>query len=369
MSKYLYEEIKDYLIGLIRNNKNVPHYKLPSENQLAMKFSTTRITAKRALTELQDAGYIYRIHGKGSFIQPDAVEKEELKTNDFICMLLPNIESRFIANLVGGARRLLKEYGYHLIILSEKEEELNSCQLIKRIVDLGVKGIIVFPNSRARYNKDLLLLALNKFPVVFVDRTLRDFDVSSVTSDHINIARKGVQLLFDRGCKNVGFITMPSEYSSSIARRISGYEKAHVDNERRILSRNLLYVTKQETGQVDHILNYFRQNPKLDGLLSYGGEIGFNVYRAIQKAGIQVPDDLKVIFFDDEYAEFCDILPFSPTCICQRSTEIGTRAAELMINYIAKKTVTIDKILVDCDIVERESTSCRTDPASVAAAE
>ena len=235
MGKFLYETIKDYLKKLIQENKNVPNYKLPSENQLAMRFSTTRMTAKRAISELQEEGLLYRIHGKGSFITAAPAQGTDVPVNEFICMLLPNLESHFILELIAGARQYLKPFGYHLLIMSESEEELRTFNLIKRIVNLNIKGIIVFPNSRAHYNKDLLLLALNKFPVVFVDRTLHDFDISSVTSDHINIGRRGIQFLIDKGCQNIGFISMPREDSSSISRRLTGYEKAHVENDRRII--------------------------------------------------------------------------------------------------------------------------------------
>ena len=357
MGKYLYEVIKDYLKKLIQENKNVPNYKLPSENQLAMRCSTIRMTAKKATTELQEEGLLYRLHGKGSFITAGvSPEKTDAPVNEFICMLLPNLESHFIVELIAGARQYLKPFGHHLLIMSESEEELNSYNLIKRIVNLNVRGIIVFPNSRAHYNKDLLLLALNKFPVVFVDRTLHDFDISSVTSDHINIGRRGIQFLIDKGCQNIGFISMPREDSSSISRRLTGYEKAHVENERKIIPRHILYVTKNDPNQAEQITRFLSENPQLDGLLSYGGKVGFNVYKAIQKAGRKVPEDLKVIFLDDEYADYCDLLPFSPTCIAQKSFEIGAKAAELIINYITTNTITSDKILLDCDIIEREST-------------
>lgn len=356
MGKFLYQEVKDYLLTLIKEHKEEPRYQLPSENQLALKFSTTRITAKRALTELQEEGYIYRVHGKGSFIMPGISSNKELKANDFICMLLPNIESRFIASMVDGARKYLKEQGYHLLIFSEAQKDLIEQKLISRIITLGVKGIIVFPNSRATYNKDLLLLALNKFPVVFVDRTLQDLDISSVTSDHTEIGRKAAQLLFDRGCKNIGFISMPPEYSSSIAQRIRGYEKAHAENELYIKSHNTLYVRKNDPNQVDSIYHFLQEHKDLQGLISYGGKVGFNVYRAIVKAGISVPADLKIVFLDDEYAEFEDLLPFSPTCITQRSGELGQRAAQLIVNYISNKSVANDKVLLECDIIEREST-------------
>lgn len=356
MGKYLYQVIKEYLTDLIKANKDEANFKLPSENQLALKFSTTRITAKRALTELQEEGYIYRVHGKGSFIKSGISSDAKLKDYDFICMLLPNLDSKFISNLVNGAQEYLKTYGFHLIILSEKEDELIQYNLISRIVNLGVKGIIVFPNSRARYNKDLLLLALNKFPVVFVDRTLHNFDVTSVTSDHTDISRKGVQLLIDKGCKNIGFISKPAEDSSSIARRIIGYEKAHVENGLRIIPDNMLYINKNDRNQFNMIHDYLKENYKLDGLLTYGDQIGFNVYRAIARLNIKIPDQLKIIFFDDEYSDFFDILPFSPTAISQRGAEIGQTAAELIIRYITKKTLANNKILINCDIIERQST-------------
>lgn len=355
MAKYLYQEIKDYLLRLIKENQDTPNYQLPSENQLALKFSTTRLTAKRALTELQDEGYLYRIHGKGSFISP-TVNGGEMMSDDFICMLLPNIDSFFISRMVDGVRQTLRQHGYHLLLVCEKDSDQLNSKLIHHIVELGVKGIIVFPNSRARYNNDLLMLAFNKFPVVFVDRTLRDFDVSSVTSDHIAIAQQAVQLLFDRGCKKVCFISRPPEYSTSIARRITGYEKAHIENNRMILSGNRLYLAKEDPNQLESILQFLKNNPDMDGLLTYGGNIGYTIYRAVLKAGIRVPEDLKIVFFDDEYSAFSDLLPFSPTCVSQRSEEIGTQAAQLILRYIKTRKATIDKIFVDCDIIERDST-------------
>lgn len=361
MSKYLYQEIKKYLLNIIKENQNVPNYQLPSENQLALKFSTTRITAKRALTELQDEGYLYRVPGKGSFISPDTASNKKLKKDDFICLLLPNLDSKFVTSIVKGVKDHLNAQGYHLTIITESEESLIKNNLIHLIIELGIKGIIVFPNSRAKYNKDLLLLALNKFPVVFIDRTLTDFDVSAVTSDHVEIAKKAVQLLIDKGCRNIGFISMPPEYSSSIARRISGYEKAHIENNRKVFMNNMLYIRKNVPNQTELILEFLENNKDMDGLLSYGGEVGLNVYRAIARAGIKVPEELKVIFIDDEYADYNDLLPFSPTCIAQRGFEIGKSAAELITNYISKKSVANDKIFIDCDIIERESTGGNKD--------
>ena len=64
----VYKQIRNHLEELIARNRNVPNYKLPSENQLANLFHTSRIPVKRALDELEAEGIIYRRQGKGSFI-------------------------------------------------------------------------------------------------------------------------------------------------------------------------------------------------------------------------------------------------------------------------------------------------------------
>lgn len=341
---------------LITDNKRVLHYKLPSENQIAVKFNTSRITAKRALTELTEEGYIYRIQGKGSFINQEKEDSKPKNTTNFVCMLLPNIGSDFISGIVSGVRKVLKENGYQLLLMSEKEDELAQGNLVSGLVDLGIKGIIVFPNNSSRYNKDLLLLAFNKFPVVFVDRTLHNIDVSSVTSDHQEMSKKAVQHLIDRGCKNIGLITVPAEYSNSSSRRITGYERAHMDNNMLIKASNYLYVTKDMPDLKERIVEFLQSNPDLDGLLSYGDIIGVSVYAAIKERGLKVPKDLKIVFFDNEYNKFQDILPFSSTCIAQRSGEIGETSASLLIKYMKNHAVGNDKILIETDIIEREST-------------
>lgn len=356
MSNFLYKQIKEYLLQLIKDNKEVPRYKLPSENQVAVKFNTSRITAKRAFTELQEEGYIYRMQGKGSFINQEKKNAEAKNSAEFVCLLLPNIGSNFISNLVKGVQKVLKEQGYHLLIMTEREDELSRNNLVSEIVDLGIKGIIIFPNNSAHYNKDLLLLAFNKFPVVFVDRTLHNIDVSSVSSDHQNMSKKAVQLLIDKGCTNIGLITMSPDYASSTARRIVGYEKAHMENNLLIKSSNILYIKKNAPDLKERIIEYLRENPDLDGILSYGDTIGIHVYMALDALHINVPKDMKIIFFDDEYKNYQDILPFTSTSIAQKSNEIGETAAKLLIKYMKNHSIGNEKIMIECDIIEREST-------------
>ncbi|WP_297596755.1 GntR family transcriptional regulator [uncultured Cetobacterium sp.] len=65
----IYDDIKD----LIETKKLTEHKQLPTEFELCKDYSTSRITIRRALFELEKDGYIYKIRGKGTFIAPKQI--------------------------------------------------------------------------------------------------------------------------------------------------------------------------------------------------------------------------------------------------------------------------------------------------------
>jgi DNA-binding GntR family transcriptional regulator len=64
----LYQRISTYLLDEIRRGALGPGDRVGSEMELAAQFEVSRITSKRALEVLREAGVIERIRGKGSFV-------------------------------------------------------------------------------------------------------------------------------------------------------------------------------------------------------------------------------------------------------------------------------------------------------------
>ena len=58
-----YQVIKEHVLQGITNRRFT--HLLPSENRLADKFGVSRMTARRALEELQKEGFAVRTPGKG----------------------------------------------------------------------------------------------------------------------------------------------------------------------------------------------------------------------------------------------------------------------------------------------------------------
>ena len=74
-----YYIIKNDIIKKINNNELAPHQPLPSERELIDSYNVSRITVRRAIDELVKEGYVYKVSGKGSFVNK-STSKQNLNT-------------------------------------------------------------------------------------------------------------------------------------------------------------------------------------------------------------------------------------------------------------------------------------------------
>jgi len=63
-----YLQLKHYILRHVTNGDWPPLSRIPSENDLVVKFSVSRMTVNRALRELTDAGVVTRMQGVGTFV-------------------------------------------------------------------------------------------------------------------------------------------------------------------------------------------------------------------------------------------------------------------------------------------------------------
>jgi len=90
----LNNRVKSYLQKYVVDMIPSGNTKLPPENDISASLGVSRVTVRRALGELEKEGVVIRIHGRGTFVNPEAV----------------NIQ----ANLMAGEEfsRLIRSCGY-----------------------------------------------------------------------------------------------------------------------------------------------------------------------------------------------------------------------------------------------------------------
>ncbi|XMB72783.1 GntR family transcriptional regulator [Mycoplasmatota bacterium WC30] len=67
-----YYMLKREIVKKIDNDELLDDQMIPSERELIKEFSVSRITVRKAIDELVNEGYLYKIQGKGTYVKGDS---------------------------------------------------------------------------------------------------------------------------------------------------------------------------------------------------------------------------------------------------------------------------------------------------------
>lgn len=71
-----YYLVKQKIVEMINNEEIGPDGLIPSERELVGIFGISRITVKKAIDDLVNEGYLYRIQGKGTFVKKETLDQD-----------------------------------------------------------------------------------------------------------------------------------------------------------------------------------------------------------------------------------------------------------------------------------------------------
>jgi DNA-binding LacI/PurR family transcriptional regulator len=235
----LYERLRAYLLDEIRSGRLKPGDRIPSELALADQFGVSRITSKKALETLERDGLIVRFRGKGSFVadgttsttgkqgrpagQHDSGAASDGLASHTIGYVFPDLSDVFGVRMFNGIEEQAAAYGLTLVVRRSRGHREIEVEAITRLVQAGVRGLIVFPVHGEYYNDELLRVVINGFPVVLVDRYLKGIAVSSIGTNNVEAAKALVNHLVGQGRTKLAFISPPPERTSSIEDRRRGF--------------------------------------------------------------------------------------------------------------------------------------------------
>ncbi|MEV5889533.1 GntR family transcriptional regulator [Nonomuraea fuscirosea] len=235
----LYERIIDYLLDEVRRGALTPGDRVPSEMELAERFEVSRITSKKALEILRQAGVVHRVRGKGSFVATELPDLDSLALSPVraaaegervpgtIAMIYPDASEAYGLELLCAVEERCAERGITLVIKRTRGSQEEEEKAIESMVDAGLaEGLIVFPVHGEYYNAGLLRTILDGYPLVLVDRYLAGIQVCAVHTDNVAAARALTERLLDQGHRHIAFVSPPPENTSSIEERLEGFRAA-----------------------------------------------------------------------------------------------------------------------------------------------
>lgn len=81
--KPLYLQLKEHIKSEINMERYMPGQKLSTETELCEEYGVSRITARRAITDLVEEGVLIKKQGKGTFVREVKHKRELISVGSF----------------------------------------------------------------------------------------------------------------------------------------------------------------------------------------------------------------------------------------------------------------------------------------------
>ena len=338
---------------------------IPTEHELAKRFSTSRPTVARALARLQKEGFIERRAGSGTYVRHISESTRILSFG----LLIPGLgETEIFEPICGHMAHMAEEGRFRLIWSGSIAESVEQRQrqiehLAKRYVQEEVDGVFFAPLELASEKDTVNTRIVGLFddagiPVVLMDRDVVSFPSRSkydlVGIDNLRIGFVMAQHLIDHGCTKLRFVARP--YSAPTVRlRILGYEEAlrkagltpapdgsnplHIGD---VDDRNFIQELVHEADSL--------------GIVCANDTTAARLMHHLSEMGYDIPGHIRVVGVDDvKYAKF---LRVPLTTYRQPLEAIAQTATHLMLSRIANPKAPSKTVFREGELVTRRSCGC-----------
>jgi LacI family transcriptional regulator len=279
------------------------------------------------------------------------------KKTGAIGVIVPDVANPFFTLVVRGAEDVAWRAGYHVILCNTQGDVERERGYVEDMLSFQVEGLILAPVGEAS-RPNLRVLRKNGVPVVLLDRTVSGYDGDLVQGDSVAGARQLVEHLISLGHRRIGMVTETAEVSTA-RDRLEGYRQAHraagiEPDPELVREASAIDVGKAYNATLD--LLDLADPPT--AIFSVNNIAVVGVAEAARERGLEIPDDLAVVCFDDiEHAS--RFHPFL-TVMVQPAETFGTIATQLLLDRLAGRIEQRRRLVVlPAEFVVRESCGAR----------
>ena len=349
----LMEELKEEIIS----GRIQPGEKLPSENQFTVQYSLSRHTVRKALSLLEQEGYIEACHGKGTFCSE---KMRHMKKSRNIAVVTTYISDYIFPRLIQGMDNVLSEQGYSIILKNTGNSRQKEAKCLEELLQKDIDGLIIEPSkSQLSCRHPGLYENLEKYqiPYIFIQGIYTEMkDKPHILMDDARGGYLVTKYLLEQGHRRITGFFKADDIQG--IQRHKGYVRAlqeagipydpdlvvwfHTEDRRSKPSMMVKEMVK--TGSLPH------------GIVCYNDQIAVQVIESLEDCGLQVPKDISVTGYDNSlYAQRGTGI----TTNAHPQERLGEMAAELIlekINGVSEEDSKVER-LIQPELIVRGS--CR----------
>jgi LacI family transcriptional regulator len=296
-------------------------------------------TAARVQEVITQIGYVPNPFAQGLMTRASRV----------IGFALPDIHGEFYSELLRGADAESRRLGYHLLVSSEpKADEPDQRGLAFGLID-GLAVMITNPDA------SLVKLARNSgLPTVVIDLNINQPGIDTVLIDSAPGTREAVEHLLQSAKPDRIHFVGGAQDNFDTQQRAAAFTQALADAGHKVRDDQISYGA--------YTLEWGREwvgraiAPKRTrglGVLAGNDEIAIGIVQAANDAGLLVPNNLRVVGFDD--TRLAQLVRPRLTSVRVPMSEVGAAAVRLLIERVEDTEAQTRCIRLPTKLMVRES--------------
>ncbi len=309
--------------------------KIPSENELAARFTISRQTVRQAIGTLVAEGILVREHGSGTYVSLPG-KKASFEKTMRIGVITTYLDDYVFPSIIHGIEEVLTANGYTLSLGITHNKPSDEEKSLIQIMQSGVDGLIVegtksaLPNSNQRLYEQI---KEKNIPTVFINGYYRDYKGSYIILDDVKAGEMLTDILIQNGHTLIGGI-----FKSDDLQGIGRYEGLLKSMKKAGLTVNdnsiIWYTTEDfqyffEGGMDKIILDRLKD---VTGVVCYNDLVAAALIRLLKRNGKSYPEDLSIVSVDNSF--LAKHMVFNLTSIVYPAKKIGKKAAQLLLQHI-----------------------------------
>lgn len=295
-------------------------------------------TRFRVLDAIESTGY-----------RPDSIARALASgASRTLGLVVPDLSNPFFTALGHALEEAASKAGLVFLLGDSAENPVRQGDLIQSFLGRRVDGLVIVGVDEGI---DLSSARAAQIPVVLLDRTLAEPEVSTVAIDNRAAAQAATDHLIGHGRTRIALVSGPGTLATAEA-RARGWEDALRAADLLVDSNRVYRTGFDRRGGYLAGLELFSAVDLLDAVFVASEQQAIGLLRAAHETGTRIPQDVAVVAFDGtEASEYC--VP-SLTTIAQPFDELATQALELV-------RVPRDRarnVVCEFDLVRRSSCGC-----------
>jgi LacI family transcriptional regulator len=276
------------------------------------------------------------------------------KHTNTIGVIVPKLNSYFMATVIAGMEKVTNQNGYGLIISQSQESWVQEISCFSTLFNSRVDGFLVSLAFDTGNIEHYNILFRKNIPLIFFDRVSDCSGCMSVIIDNFRAGYEATSHLIEQGCRriiHIGGNLLRNVYSE----RLEGYKKALADNKIE-QDNNLVFITDLSgPSAADVVRKVMNMKIRPDGIFTANDTSAVAVIIELLKQGIKIPEDIAVIGFNNEPVS--KVVKPNLSTIDYPALEIGEFAATSLINMLrGKQSENLSTIVLKHNLIVREST-------------